>query len=120
MPQELGSGARPQLRAVEPVDQEQSAYQEQGTGDQQVSGPLELPPGHDYVPYSEGREQDRADPLPTPRDSQGDQNETGWDEVYEKGKDRTPEAITLAEHVESEEADEYGKQKAQNPGHPEH
>jgi hypothetical protein len=116
----LGSGAWLKLGAIKPVDQEQGAYQEQRTSYQEVSGPPELPPGHDHIPYSEGHEQNRADPLPTPRDSEGNQKDTGWDEVHEQGNDRFPEAIACAEHIESEDANEHGKQKAYNPGHPEH
>jgi len=52
------------------------------------------------------RRNNAANPFPTPRYCQDDQENAGWDEVHEEGERRVPESLAFAKDIEREEADE--------------
>ena len=108
-----------ELFPFHPVDQKEKAEQKQGTGDCQVGTPVKFIPGPDYVEYRQRGEQDRPDPFPAPCENQCHDDDVCRNEVDQQGEYRFPEAVIFAEHVNSEETDEYREENAQNPGSPE-
>src|SRR5512142_3108850 len=103
----LACGA--ELGAVVPAEQEQSAQEEQGSGKNGVSGPVEPSPEGDDIECSQRGEQEAADPFPSPGNRQDEQEEAGWDEVDQQRNERVPEALVFAEHVQREETDQAGE-----------
>ena len=54
------------------------------------------------VEYPQGREQQAANPFPSPSRRQDDQEDAGWYEMNEQGKGRLPEALVFTEYVQRE------------------
>jgi hypothetical protein len=88
---------RPELSSVEPVQKEKTAEEKHRAGDQKVYRQWEPSPEPDQVPYPKCGEENSANPFPSPRDCQQDQNNIGWDQMYQKGESCFPETFPLSD-----------------------
>ena len=80
---------------------------------------MESSPEGDEIYYCQGGEKQGSNPFPAPGQSEDEQEQASRDEVNQEGKERVPKTVIFLKHVEGKDADEAGKEDANDPRGPE-
>jgi len=109
------------LGRVAPVQQEEDRNQEQRPGNEHDPTPVSASASRRpaCVEQAQQAEYDGPHPLPPPRYSQDDKHECCGDQVQQQRESRLPEAVTLSEDMQRENAHEGCKQQTEDSGSPE-
>ena len=109
----------PQLRAKDPVEQEEHAQKEQWAGNKHVGRPVDSARRGDKIKNGQSGEEYGASPFPAPRQDKEQQEDGGRDEVHGESERSLPESVMSVKDVQGEHADECGKEEAEDSGSPE-
>ena len=109
----------PQLRAKDPVEQEEHAQKEEWAGNKHVGRPVDSARRGDKIKSGQSGEENGASPFPAPSEDKEQQEDGGRDEVQRERERSLPESVMSVKDVQGEHADECGKQEAEDSGSPE-
>lgn len=108
-----------ELRAEDPVEQEEHAQKEQRAGNQHVGRPVESAREGDEIEHGQRGEENSASPFPAPSQDKKEQEDGGRDEVHGERERGLPESVMAVEDIKGKHADECGKEEAEDSGSPE-
>lgn len=108
-----------QLRSKDPVDEEEHAQKEQGAGNKHVGRPVDSVREGDEIENGKSGEAHSANPFPAPSEDEEQQEDCGRDEVHGEGERRLPESMMSVKDIQGEQADECGKEEAEDSRSPE-